>query len=67
MSKLKLYDASLPREQILKEREERFLSRSSKEKFYDLLHLIQVSVKLNGGKPLKQPQGKGIVINKPTV
>jgi hypothetical protein len=64
MGKLKLYDTSLSRADILMEREERYLSSSVKEKFYQLLRLINLSVKMNGGKPLKLPQGKGLVISK---
>jgi len=64
MGKLKLYDTSLSRADILMEREERYLSASVKDKFYQLLRLINLSVKMNGGRPLKVPQGKGLVISK---
>ena len=65
MSRLKLYDLSIPREEILKERESVYLKLSPSRKLYALFNLIKLSVKLNGGNPLKQPQGKGIVISKP--
>jgi hypothetical protein len=64
MGTLKLHDLSIPKEEIIKERENRFLNLSSAEKFHALLHLNKVAIKLNGGKPLKKPQGKGIVISK---
>jgi len=65
MSKLTLYNPSLSRVDILKEREELFLYSSVKEKFDRLFNLIHLSVKLNGAKPLKVPQSKGILISKP--
>jgi hypothetical protein len=36
-----------------------------KEKWERLIALIELSKMLNGGKPLKQPAGKGLVIRKP--
>ena len=65
MSRLNLYDPSMSRNEILVEREKRFMDRSVKDKLYQLLKLINLSVKMNGGKPLKTPEGKGIVISKP--
>jgi len=65
MGTLRLHDLSTPKEEIIKEREQRFLIISSAEKFHALLHLNKVAVKLNGGQPLKKPQGKGIIISKP--
>jgi hypothetical protein len=64
MGTLKLHDLSSYRESIIRQRDERFLKLSPAEKFYALLHLNRVAVELNGGKPLKQPQGKGIIISK---
>ena len=64
MGKLKLYDTSLPPEHIAREREMAYLSLSSLRKFQQLLALIRVSVALNGGKPVKVPQGKGLVISR---
>lgn len=67
MSKLILHDPSISREDILKLREERFLSASVASKLDQLFKLIRLSVKLNGGAPLKIPQGKGIIISKHTL
>ena len=46
------------------ERSKRFVSLSTTEKLNELFALIDLSVKLNGGKPLKVPQGKGLVLKK---
>ena len=46
------------------ERGRRFVSLSTTEKLNELFALIDLSVKLNGGKPLKTPQGKGLVLKK---
>lgn len=56
---------NIPRESILAEREERYLNRSAAQKFFALLKLNRISVQMNGGEPLKKPQGKGIIISKP--
>lgn len=64
MGKLKLYDTSIPRELIAQERESVYLSRSPEQRFFSVLHLNHISVTMNGGKPLKSPQGKGLVIRK---
>ena len=64
MGKLKLYDVSIPPEQIVRERDNAYLVLSPKEKFLQLLALIRLSKALNGGRPLKQPQGKGLVISR---
>ncbi|MGV3545686.1 MAG: hypothetical protein ACO1N4_01405 [Pedobacter sp.] len=64
MGRLKIYDTDTPRESILAEREALYLRKSARAKIYALLQLNHVAVQLNGGKPLKQPQGKGIVIKK---
>ena len=64
MSRLKFYDPSISRIEILQEREKRFMDTSVEKKFYQLLKLIDLSVKMNGGVPLKIPQGKGIIIFK---
>lgn len=53
-------------EQIERERRQRFMKLSTMEKLNELFALIDLSVKLNGGKPLKEPQGLGLVIKKPT-
>lgn len=52
-------------EQIEQERRQRFMALSTTEKLNELFALIDLSVKLNGGKPLKEPQGLGLVIKKP--
>jgi len=67
MGRLKLYDTNTPRETIFEERESIYLSRTSEHSFFAVLQLNHVSVTMNGGKPLKSPQGKGLVIRKPTV
>jgi hypothetical protein len=64
MGKLKLYDTSIPPEQVVRERDVAYLTLSPKEKFLQLLALIHLSTALNGGRPLKQPQGKGLVISR---
>lgn len=64
MGTLKLYDVAIPPEQIVREREMAYLSLAPKEKFLQLLSLIHLSVSLNGGRPLKQPQRKGLVISR---
>lgn len=67
MGRLKLYDTNIPREIIVEERESLYLSRSPKQRFFGVLELNQISVMMNGGQPLKSPQGKGLVIRKPTI
>ncbi|RZL38634.1 MAG: hypothetical protein EOO96_02490 [Pedobacter sp.] len=64
MGSLKIYDSSVSRETILAEREYAYLNRSSEQKFDALLHLNRISVQMNGGNPLKKPQGLGLVIKK---
>jgi hypothetical protein len=64
MGKLKVYSVLTPPEQVIHEREAAYLALSSKEKFLQLLALIRLSTALNGGHPLKQPQGKGLVISR---
>ncbi len=46
------------------ERAKRFMSLDVTSKIRELFALIDLSVKLNGGKPLKMPQGKGLVLRK---
>jgi hypothetical protein len=64
MGKLILHAAPDP-ERLSLERARRFASLSTEEKLNALFALIELSVALNGGKPLKAPQGKGIIIRKP--
>ena len=52
-------------ERMERERALGFLALPLEEKLKRLFALIELSVKLNDGKPLKEPQGKGIVIRKP--
>ncbi|MGE6220501.1 hypothetical protein ACQKCH_11795 [Nubsella zeaxanthinifaciens] len=66
MGRLKIYDISVPRESILAERETLYLSKSAEQKIFTLLQLNRTAVQLNGGKPLKQPQGKGLLIRRPS-
>ncbi|MCZ4222695.1 hypothetical protein [Pedobacter rhodius] len=67
MGKLKLYDITIPRETIVEEREDVYLSRTPEQRFFSVLQLNYISVTMNGGKPLKFPKGKGLVICKPTI
>ena len=64
MGRLKIYDTDIPRESIIAEREAVYLNKSAEQKIQALLQLNYVAVQLNGGKPLKQPQGRGIIIRK---
>jgi hypothetical protein len=43
---------------------EAYQSLSGKKKTLQLLSLIRLSMTLNGGRPLKEPQGKGLVISR---
>ena len=67
MGKLKLYDVNTPREIIVQERDAIYLSRTPEQRFFSVLQLNYISVTMNGGKPLKSPQGKGLVIRKPAI
>ncbi|WP_426329611.1 hypothetical protein [Pedobacter sp. R-06] len=67
MGKLKLYDINTPRETIVEERDAIYLSRTPEQRFFSVLLLNNISVTMNGGKPLKSPQGKGLVIRKPSI
>ncbi len=67
MGKLTLYDITIPRETIVEARENVYLSRTPEQRFFGVLQLNQISVTMNGGQPLKSPQGKGIIIRKPNV
>ena len=64
MGRLKIYDQNISRESIVAEREAAYLNRSAEQKFHALLNLNRISVQMNGGNPLKEPQGKGIIIRK---
>ncbi len=64
MGKLKLYDTSIPRDLIVQERAEAYQSLAPRQKLDQLMALIRLSIALNGGRPLKQPQGKGLIISR---
>jgi len=64
MGRLKIYDQSKTKEEIQVEREQEFLNLTPSEKFFRLLKLNKLAVTMNGGKPLKVPQGKGLIIKK---
>ena len=59
MGKLILREIADPELQDL-ERTKRFMSLDATSKMRELFALIDLSVKLNGGKPLKIPQGKDL-------
>lgn len=67
MGSLKLYDINISRASIVAEREYAYLNRSPEQKFLSLLNLNRISVQMNGGNPLKKPQGLGIIISKPNI
>ena len=67
MGSLKLYDTNISRASIVAEREYAYLARSSEQKFLALLNLNRISVQMNGGSPLKRPQGLGLIISKPNI
>ncbi|MDQ0639054.1 hypothetical protein QF042_002619 [Pedobacter sp. W3I1] len=67
MGKLKLYDINTPREALVEERDSVYLSRTPEQRFFGVLQLNYISVTMNGGQPLKSPQGKGIIIRKPNI
>lgn len=64
MGKLTLYDITVARETIVEERENVYLKRTPEQRFFGVLYLNHISVTMNGGQPLKFPQGKGLVIRK---
>ncbi|MFC3563541.1 hypothetical protein [Pedobacter jamesrossensis] len=49
MGKLTLYDTSIPRETIVEERENLYLSRTVEQHFFGVLQLNYISVRMNGG------------------
>jgi hypothetical protein len=52
-------------EKLNLERAIRFRDLPFEQKLRSLFSLIQLSVTLNNGQPLKKPLGKGLVIRKP--
>jgi len=67
MGRLKIYNSDIGKEEIERSREVKFLSLSAEDRFFELIKLNELAVLMNGGKPLKVPQGKGIVIRKPNI
>lgn len=63
MGKLILHINPNPKK-LEEERAERFLNLPFEEKLHQLFTLIDLAIKMNGGKPFKQPQGKGLIIRK---
>ena len=61
---LRIHDLSKSREELELERMMAFAALSCEEKIRRTLVLMNVARKFNGGKPLKEPQGKGIIIRK---
>jgi len=64
MGKVILHNVPDPEKNKL-ERAREFAILPFEEKLKRSFALIELGVKLNGGKPLKEPQGKGIIIRKP--
>lgn len=65
MGYLKLHDLILSRDSIAEEREQVYLKLSPAERFFKTIQLLKLSIAMNGGKPIKYPQAKGIVIKRP--
>lgn len=63
MGKLFLHANPDP-DQIALKRAEKFRDLSTEEKLKSLFSLIQLSIALNNNKPIKKPQGKGLIITK---
>ncbi|WP_421943840.1 hypothetical protein [Pedobacter sp.] len=61
---MKIYHSDIDREEIERNREVKFLSLSGQERFFELVKLNRLAVLMNGGRPFKTPQGKGIVIRR---
>lgn len=64
MSQLNLYDTSMPLEEIAQERGKQYMRLSPLEKLNQLCALIDLAQRLNSDAPIKEPQGKGIVLRK---
>lgn len=62
MGKVKLYDLFIPSGQIVRERDIAYLRLPPEEKLFRLLSLIRLSIELNGSRPLRSPQAKGLLI-----
>ena len=63
MAILKLYPPETPREQIEAERLPRTLALSPNERMHIAFELMALSLAFKKG-PIKEPQGKGIVLRK---
>ena len=63
MGKVILHNNPDPEKNHL-ERARQFAALSDDEKLKRLFALIELSMVLNEGKPLKEPQGKGLLIRK---
>jgi hypothetical protein len=63
MGHLILHSNPNPEKQEM-ERAKRFMALSSAEKWNATFSLIYLTMRLNNGKPLKTPQGKGVVLRK---
>jgi hypothetical protein len=48
------------------ERQIRYKNLPIKTQLFELFALIEATVLLNNGQPIKKPQGKGLIIQKPT-
>ena len=53
MSRLKLYDTTMPLEQIAQERAIQYMRLSPREKLNQLFALIDLAQRLNGDSPIK--------------
>jgi len=65
MGKLTFYDTDIPRETIVEERDRVYLNRTAEQGFFSPLELDRIAVIMNGGRPLKVRQGKGIIVRRP--
>lgn len=50
---------------IARRRAGEWMALTAEEQWRRLFQLIRLSIQLNGGKPLKEPRGNGLVIRKP--
>lgn len=64
MDRLRIYDTTIPRENILRERAAEYQSLSPQKKWNKMIKLIQLALHLKGETPLKRPQAKGIILKR---
>ena len=64
MNRLRMHDLSKSREKLALERKLEFAALDDTGKFRQWLVLMNAARKFNGGKPLKEPQGKGYIFRK---